>query len=1154
MATVTPGSSTTDAVVGRPRPTTAVRGGAFLFAAMVVGNATNYGFTIIAGRVLGPADYGVLTALLALVMLVQLPLGALQMALSREVATHRARGDDGYAAALVQRVTRWGGWATLGLTAVFMAAIAPLSQLLQIHELGPVAVTGLTLVPTLATLILMGDLQGLQRYRALAASTALPSVARLLLFAALVVVGTRLYGALVATAVAAIIALLATAWWARDTLRARVSAVDVDVIAFLRYLAPVALGILAITAFTNVDLLMVKGRLSSEDAGIFGAASNLAKLAVLLPWAIVGVLFPRVASRRARGLPADDILGRALAVTLGFCLLLFGAYAVLGGTVVHVAFGSEFDEATSLLPLFAIGMTCFSLANVLVSYELSNGRHGYAVALALCAAIQALLLAVVPASLTHLLWVDAAVGVGALVTYQVQRGGVFSALRLGVVHVHRDAGIGTRTASAARTVAATRARVAEGALVVAGAFGVAVALTWPLTPNLGRGVLNQGDPLGGVAWLWRIAHEGGFGILGQTHVSLLGAPFGYDQGNGINVQWLLPYLPAHLASGLIGEVAAYNLVILFGLALSGAAMYALIVRLGAGRLAAIWAGLVFMGFPWLLERADNHASLTHVWGFPLLILAVVAWRDRPDGRRATLVGLALGALWLTSGYYGLMGLVMVAVLLPVAALAQRAATGWRGRLRALAVVGGTSIGAVLAVFVVSRLGAGAGALGVDRNPAELQVYGARLHEFFVPPGNNPYLGGWTDHWLASRQHGSNPSETALYVGILTLLLAAGWLGAGLARWRSRPAGTRFLLVALPALAVAAVLFALPSPLHVLGAEVPAPARLLNELVPAFRVSSRLVVVLMAALVPMAALGLAAVARGATRALARTPGGLRAGAAGGVAVVVVAVAVSHVELATERAPLVRLDVAPGEYALVKDTPAGILAEYPLVAASEPSGSTTLVWQRVHGRRLLNGAPQGTLGESFRPSLVDPSAPGTASALATLGVTTVVDRRDPSRLLPLGPGYALVGRAADGVAVWRVTAKPGVAVGLDGFGPPEPAQRDRWFQWSTEARPSVLFYAARPGLYRARLLVGSYAVPRRTTFGGSGTGRGVRVTSIAPRTLLLRLPRGLSRLTIATDPGPQPIPDGRSVGITMSNWSLTPAPAGARGPALAARRAR
>src|SRR5262249_17724815 len=124
---------------------------------------------------------------------------------------------------------------------------------------------------------------------------------------------------------------------------------------------------------------------------------------------------------------------------------------------------------------------------------------------------------------------------------------------------------------------------------------------------------------------------------------------------------------------------------------------------------------------------------------------------------------------------------------------------------------------------------------------------------------------------------------------------------------------------------------------------------------------------------------------------------------------------------------RTTPAPPEYAAVKQTPYGVLAEYPL-------GNSDIfhLWQRAHGRPIVNDAPPGTPADAGRPMLLDPSAPGTASALASLGITSIamhpglhvdseVDPREPRG----NPGYRLVGRFPDGASVWQVVAPPQAA---------------------------------------------------------------------------------------------------------------------------------
>jgi len=202
--------------------------------------------------------------------------------------------------------------------------------------------------------------------------------------------------------------------------------------------------------------------------------------------------------------------------------------------------------------------------------------------------------------------------------------------------------------------------------------------------------------------------------------------------------------------------------------------------------------------------------------------------------------------------------------------------------------------------------------------------------------------------------------------------------------------------------VVGFLFALPSPVG----GIPMPSKLLWHVLPAFRVPSRWDPLLMTALLPLAALGLQTVRRFV-----------------GVAVVGVAMVLSFVELSTHRVAHFRTVPVPPEYtALERSTPDGIVAEYPL-------GYSDIyrLWQRVHGRPLVNGAPEGSVADQVRFMVLDPAQAGTAQTLSLLGVTAVAIHPGGPADTPLQPreptpaeGYRLVGRFPDGSSVWGITA--------------------------------------------------------------------------------------------------------------------------------------
>jgi hypothetical protein len=575
-----------------------------------------------------------------------------------------------------------------------------------------------------------------------------------------------------------------------------------------------------------------------------------------------------------------------------------------------------------------------------------------------------------------------------------------------------------------------RVLVVELPLAAIGYSLLASLITWPVVTDIGSTVLGpaDSDSAAGIWWLDAIqAH--GYQVTGTANFDQIAFPFGMHTGNALNIQTFIPYFPAFLATKIVGEVTAFNLTVLLGFVLSGCAMYLLARRIGAVPGVAAWSGLVYVLFPWHVERAvAGHASLVHIWVFPLLAFALLEVHERYTATRLTLVGGAILACWLTSAFYGIMALVLV----PVAALAVAVVTlPRRPALKLAAALSAIAVGVSGGVFVASLAGGKDSGYGATRQVGDLAKYGLRPIELAVPAPASVIMKRLVPGYLENRRHGSNIQEVSNYLGWTTILLAAAWLALALRQWKKLATHLRALTVGAGAAAVASLAFALPSPVTVFGLTWRwTPSRLLWEIVPGFRVPSRWTVALMFCVLVLATLGLQAIVKRLEQASPRWP------SVRWVVVGLVAIA-SFGELRVSH-PGVHYSASnvPAEYALLGKAAPGALAEYPMVAAENSTNSEYLLWQRKHGRSLINGAQPGTEAEDVRRTLVDPTAPGTASRLAALGATAVITRPNTfSRALEqdlpdvpprLGAGYRRIGVIGGGVSVWAVTAAPAPAV--------------------------------------------------------------------------------------------------------------------------------
>jgi hypothetical protein len=660
----------------------------------------------------------------------------------------------------------------------------------------------------------------------------------------------------------------------------------------------------------------------------------------------------------------------------------------------------------------------------------------------------------------------------------------------------------------------------EAAVVLFLTTAFVCLLFWRMVIALGSTLVEPAsDVPGTIGWLYAMQHEGGYHLFGTTHHTMTGAPFGWDESNGLNIQWLIPYYPAYLLTKLIGPLGAHNVVLLSGYVLSGAAMYLLVRYLGCGRLTAAWAGLVYIVFPWHLMRVP-HASLVHLEFLPLLLLALVAAARKPGWTRFGLVGAVTLACWLTSGYFGPMA-VITTVAFSLGILLTPAAGKRRLRFFALATLS-TLAGTLVVVALASVADVGRSA-GLDRPVADVYSWGVHLDELVVPAARNFVFGRWTEPFLSTRQHESYPVETTNYVGILTIALAAAWLALACRRGAALDLRKRLATPPCAVVAVIAFFMALPGRVSVLGQTVRTPSWLLWQVVPAFRVPARWSVVIVTALVPLAALGLQEAATAASRYGARWKAPALA-----FAVVVTAMVISFLELGfdptTSRASTHN---EPSEYAALSRTPPGIVAIYPLVPQL-----AYFFWQSVHHRPLLNTDAFGTPADDAQHALVNPSTPGTAEQLALLGVTAIVTHGDALRWGPAeyppnptdwGPGYRLVARLPTGASTWQVFARPAPAfvAAVSGFGPPEPLEN------GTPAfpllSPSGVGYftirAKRDGVVRLSFDADPPSGERRVLrLADNSHERRFALNGRTHISIVLDIPRGVSLVLVKTDPAP------------------------------------
>ena len=391
-----------------------LRAGTIVFIAVGAANVCNYLFHLFSARSLGPSSYGDVATLAGIIGIIILPLGGAQVYVARHVSATGAKGralnDADYVSGFAGAMLIAGGV----LTVLLLAASPLIEEWLSIGSLVAVALAALVTVPSFLAPVMIGAAQGRHLFMLVGVALFAPAAIRVVLTAGALQAGLGVNGTMAATLVGALVAVaipfiamrtgLVGSWRPRLPRRE------------LFALLPVIAGMLAITLLTTDDLVAAKVAFTPHEAGLYGSASLIGRVILYLPVAIVTVLLPSVSARVSAGHSARSLLANSLLATGAVCLVFTIVYTVMPHLIVRIAFGAKYQGAASLLWMFGISMSLYSLLNVVLVYRLGHHETRTSWLLLSGAAVQAALFVAFHSSPRELLAMSIAVAAVLLAT------------------------------------------------------------------------------------------------------------------------------------------------------------------------------------------------------------------------------------------------------------------------------------------------------------------------------------------------------------------------------------------------------------------------------------------------------------------------------------------------------------------------------------------------------------------------------------------------------------------------------------------------------------------------------------------------------------------------------------------------------------------
>jgi O-antigen/teichoic acid export membrane protein len=340
----------------RARLPTQLAGTGAVAVGTMVANALAYLLTVVAARVLGPAEFGAFGALLALVIADSVAALAVQATTAR--ATARAQA--------VVPVIR-AGLAIALFVGVALVLLSPvLRDFLQLSSVVPAVAVAVGILALTATAPALGIVQGAERFTLLAAMVAGQALMRVSGGLVGMTVVPTAAGALVGIAAGLVVAGVGCWLVARPPLMpAELHTCGASI------RATVASGgmLLGFVLLTNADVFLARHVLPPQQSGLYAAGAIFTKIAFWLPQFVPLVAFPALTDpTRRRGAVRLGLLA-----VVGCGAAMVAAVALLSEFAVAVVVGEPYAALTPWVAWFTALGALLAVAQLLVYAHLATG-------------------------------------------------------------------------------------------------------------------------------------------------------------------------------------------------------------------------------------------------------------------------------------------------------------------------------------------------------------------------------------------------------------------------------------------------------------------------------------------------------------------------------------------------------------------------------------------------------------------------------------------------------------------------------------------------------------------------------------------------------------------------------------------------------------
>jgi len=349
-----------------------------VFIAGILVGGVNLLYHIMCVRLLSIENYGTFNAIVSFIMFTSMTFSPLGATLTRFFTEHITRKDFSVLALIFETVIKRLiilGIVIFGIVFLLSGQIAQFLKTERIYIL----FAGATIALSIFSIPLPSLLQSFQKFKSYSSISIAAALGKLGFGYLFIMLGWGILGGMGGFFVSFVITILIALCFLSGIYRDQIGKVNRNIdfrgklIPVYKYFVPVSITLFSFTLMTNIDVVLVKHLFSSLDAGYYSVAQMVGKVALFLPSALAVVLLPKsTAENTKKGQPLK-LLRKSLALAALFCSTFIVFVFLYPDFILKVLIGKTNPISLSLIGYFAITMSFYALAWIIINFLL--GMH-----------------------------------------------------------------------------------------------------------------------------------------------------------------------------------------------------------------------------------------------------------------------------------------------------------------------------------------------------------------------------------------------------------------------------------------------------------------------------------------------------------------------------------------------------------------------------------------------------------------------------------------------------------------------------------------------------------------------------------------------------------------------------------------------------------